>query len=194
MTRLDFQRWYPHPPQRVWRALTDPDLLAQWLMPNDFAPRIGHAFTFRTDPAPGFDGVVRCEVIELEAPRRLAFTWKGGPIDTVVRFTLSPERAGTRLTLEQTGFRGLKAWLVSRILRAGLPTLYGKRLPQVLESLAAGGAPGSDQVRQNACMERSQGLIRRVLSWLQGETNERIDRFDESVSDAPPTGKEGRAD
>jgi uncharacterized protein YndB with AHSA1/START domain len=64
----------PYPPQKVWRALTDPGLLASWLMPNDFEPRVGHRFTFRTDPVPahGFDGIVRCEVLELvlgRAPR-----------------------------------------------------------------------------------------------------------------------------
>jgi uncharacterized protein YndB with AHSA1/START domain len=57
--------FFPHPPEKVWRALTDPELLACWLMPNDFEPWIGHQFTFRTDPVPvhGFDGIVRCETL-----------------------------------------------------------------------------------------------------------------------------------
>ena len=60
--------FFPHPPEKVWRALTDPELLASWLMPNDFEPRVGHQFTFRTDPVPAhdFDGIVRCEVLELD--------------------------------------------------------------------------------------------------------------------------------
>ncbi len=71
---LRFEVLYPHPPERVWRALTDRRMLAEWLMPNDFEPRLGHRFTFRTDPAPGFDGTVRCQVIELDEPRRLSYT------------------------------------------------------------------------------------------------------------------------
>jgi uncharacterized protein YndB with AHSA1/START domain len=153
----------------VWHALTDSEALARWLMPNDFAPRVGHRFTFRTQPGPGFDGVVRCEVLELAAPSRLAFTWVGGPIDTVVRFSLTGERGGTRLVLEQTGFRGLKAWLVSRILKAGWPTIYGKRLPAVLDAL--GGQTAADRVapQGESCMTPSQGVVRRVLAWMSGD-------------------------
>lgn len=62
-TSLRIEKTYPHPRARVWRALVDPELLARWLMPNDFAPRVGHRFTFRTEPGPGFDGIVRCEVL-----------------------------------------------------------------------------------------------------------------------------------
>jgi uncharacterized protein YndB with AHSA1/START domain len=93
-----------HPPARVWRALTDPDLLARWLMPNDFRPAVGHAFTFRTDPQPGFDGVVHCEVLALEPERRLCISWRGGPLDTTVTWTLVPEGRGTRLFLVHDGF------------------------------------------------------------------------------------------
>lgn len=70
--------WYPHPPARVCMALTDRDALARWLMPNDFEPRVGCEFTMRTKPAPGFDGVVRCEVLELEEPRVMSWRWRGG--------------------------------------------------------------------------------------------------------------------
>jgi uncharacterized protein YndB with AHSA1/START domain len=95
-----------HPPARVWRALTDPDLLARWLMPNDFRPVVGHTFTFVTDPRPGagFDGVVHCEVLALEPERRLSISWRGGPLDTTVTWTLVPEGRGTRLFLVHDGF------------------------------------------------------------------------------------------
>jgi uncharacterized protein YndB with AHSA1/START domain len=78
--------FFPHPPEKVWRALTNPGLLASWLMPNDFEPRVGHRFTFRTDPVPGhgFDGIVRCEVLELVPARRLRISWAGGGLDTTV--------------------------------------------------------------------------------------------------------------
>jgi uncharacterized protein YndB with AHSA1/START domain len=98
--------FYPHPPERVWRALTDPAALSRWLMPNDFQPRLGHRFTFRTDPVPpDFDGIVHCEVTELDPPRRLAYTWNGGPgVRTVVSYRLEGEGGGTRLYFEQSGF------------------------------------------------------------------------------------------
>ncbi|MFL6053299.1 MAG: SRPBCC domain-containing protein [Actinoallomurus sp.] len=75
-----------HPPARVWHALTDPAMLARWLMPNDFQPVVGHRFTFRTHPRPnsGFDGVVHCEVLALEPQRLLRISWRGGSLDTTV--------------------------------------------------------------------------------------------------------------
>jgi uncharacterized protein YndB with AHSA1/START domain len=96
----------PHEPARVWKALTDPDLLAKWLMPNDFRPVVGHRFTFRTHPRPGagFDGVVHCEVLAAEPERLLRYTWRGGSLDTTVTWTLAPEGRGTRLFLEHDGF------------------------------------------------------------------------------------------
>ena len=98
--------FYPHPPERVWRALTDPAALSRWLMPNDFQPRLGHRFTFREEPIPPyFDGIVRCEVTELDPPWRLAYTWNGGPgVETVVSYRLEREGSGTRLYFEQRGF------------------------------------------------------------------------------------------
>jgi uncharacterized protein YndB with AHSA1/START domain len=88
----------------VWRALTDPDRLARWLMPNDFAPVVGHRFTFRTDPRPGFDGIVHCEVLALEPERLLRWSWRGGTLDTTVTWQLRPEGRGTRLFLRHDGF------------------------------------------------------------------------------------------
>jgi uncharacterized protein YndB with AHSA1/START domain len=94
------------PPEKVWRALTDPTLLERWLMPNDIAPIVGHRFTFRTHPAPGFDGIVHCEIIEVDPPMRLVYSWRGGPIDTVVTWSLEKQPdGGTRLLLVQDGFR-----------------------------------------------------------------------------------------
>ena len=75
-------------------------------MPNDIAPTVGHRFTFRTKPAPGFDGVVHCEVVEAQAPDRLVYSWKGGPIETIVTWVLEEKPGdGTRLSLVQDGFR-----------------------------------------------------------------------------------------
>ncbi|HUD53575.1 SRPBCC domain-containing protein [Parvibaculum sp.] len=103
----------PHSPEKVWRALTEPALLERWLMPNDIAPVVGHRFTFRTQPAPNFDGIVHCEVLEVLALKRLRYSWQGGNkelagyghwLDTVVTWTLTETETGTHLRLEHDGF------------------------------------------------------------------------------------------
>ena len=95
-----------HPPAKVWAAITSSEQMAKWLMPNDFAPVLGHRFTFRRDPMPAlnFDGISHCEVIALEPPRQLAFTLRGGALDTKVTFELEPEAGGTLLRFEHSGF------------------------------------------------------------------------------------------
>jgi len=93
------------PPPKVWRALTEAKLLASWLMPNDIKPEVGHQFTFKTAPAPGFDGIVHCKIIEVQPVSRLVYSWRGGPIDTMVIWTLEPTiSGGTHLKLEHSGF------------------------------------------------------------------------------------------
>ena len=106
MASIEVGEFLPHPPGRVWQALTDSALLARWLMPNDFRPAVGHQFTFRTEPVPahGFDGIVHCQVLDLEPPRLLRFSWRGGQLDTVVSWRLVPEGAGTRLLITHDGF------------------------------------------------------------------------------------------
>jgi uncharacterized protein YndB with AHSA1/START domain len=127
----------PYPPERVWQALTDSEQLASWLMPNDFRLEVGHQFTFRTDPAPsgGFDGIVHCQVLELEPPRLLRLSWVGGPgLDTIVTWQLVAEGRGTRLLLSHDGFDdkdpGQQA--VQRILGGGWRGQILPRLKQVL--------------------------------------------------------------
>jgi uncharacterized protein YndB with AHSA1/START domain len=115
--------------------------MSEWLMPNDFEPAIGHQFTFRTDPAPGFDGIVHCQVLELDAPRRLAMTWRGGGIDTILRVTLEPVgELATRLTLEHTGFEGVRGALVAQILARGTRRIYGRLLPAYLDRIQPDGS------------------------------------------------------
>jgi uncharacterized protein YndB with AHSA1/START domain len=91
----------------VWRALTDPALLSEWLLPAfglELVP--GAAFKLKTQPHPGWDGTVDCRVLEVEPHRKLSYTWVVGMgLDTVVTFTLAPTPAGTRLTIVQSGFK-----------------------------------------------------------------------------------------
>lgn len=97
-----------HPPAKVWRTLTEPALLARWVMPNDFAAEVGRKFSFRNEPTEWWDGIVNCEVLTLDAPNQLSYSWAGGPanmqVDTIVSYTLTPTPAGTRLRIVQSGF------------------------------------------------------------------------------------------
>jgi uncharacterized protein YndB with AHSA1/START domain len=99
------EREMPHPPEKIWRALTESQLISQWLMKNDFQPTVGHRFQLRMDPMPGWDGIVDCEVLTVEPPSSLSYGWKALGVDTVVAFTLTPTAAGTKLKMEQSGFR-----------------------------------------------------------------------------------------
>ena len=95
----------PHPPEKVWRALTEPALLAEWLLPViDLRLERGAAFTFRTQPYPGWDGTVSCRFVEIEPLRKLSYTWSVPFLETVVTFTLAPTASGTHLSIVQTGF------------------------------------------------------------------------------------------
>jgi uncharacterized protein YndB with AHSA1/START domain len=103
---ISFEFDLRHSPEKVWRALTDPTLLAEWLLPVidlNLAP--GAAFTFKTQPYPGWDGTVNCQFVEIEPHRKLSYTWSVPFLDTVVTFTLTPTESGTRLSLVQSGFR-----------------------------------------------------------------------------------------
>jgi uncharacterized protein YndB with AHSA1/START domain len=99
------ERLIPHPPGKIWRALTQGHLIAEWLMPNDFQPLVGHRFNFRTTPMPHWDGVVDCEVLAVEPNDTLAYSWgSAGGLQSVVTWTLTPANGGTLVRMEQTGF------------------------------------------------------------------------------------------
>jgi uncharacterized protein YndB with AHSA1/START domain len=105
---ISFEFDLHHSPEKVWRALTEPALLAEWLLPVfDLKLEPGAAFTFKTQPYPGWDGAVNCRLVEIEAHRKLSYTWVVGDmeLDTVVTFTLTPTASGTRLSLVQSGFK-----------------------------------------------------------------------------------------
>jgi uncharacterized protein YndB with AHSA1/START domain len=95
-----------HSPKKVWRALTDPELLAEWLLPVvGLKLEPGASFAFKAAPHPGWDGTVNCRLLEIEAQKKISYAWVVGDIDTVVTFTLTPTESGTRLSLVQSGFK-----------------------------------------------------------------------------------------
>ncbi|MCB8819781.1 SRPBCC family protein [Microvirga rosea] len=101
------QREIPHPPEKIWRALTQPHLIAEWLMKNDFKPAVGHRFNLRGD----WGGVLDCEVLAIEPHHTLSYTWNfthddaAFDLKSVVTFTLTPTGTGTLLRMTQVGFR-----------------------------------------------------------------------------------------
>lgn len=101
------EREFPHAAEKLWRALTQPHLMQEWLMKNDFAPQLGHKFKLTGE----WGGVLDCEVLEIEPHRTLSYTWDfvhedaAYNLKSVVTFTLEPTATGTRLRMEQTGFR-----------------------------------------------------------------------------------------
>jgi len=106
---LVVERQIPHPPEKVWRALTQSHLIEDWLMQNDFRPVVGHIFTLRATPMAHWNGVTDCEVLAVEPERLLSYSWnssgeEAGRLTTVVTFTLSATNDGTHLRMEQSGF------------------------------------------------------------------------------------------
>ena len=101
------ERDIAHPPEKLWRALTQPHLIEEWLMKNDFAARVGHKFNLSGE----WGGVLDCEVLVVEPQKVLSYTWNfrhadaAYNLESVVTFTLTPTAAGTRLRMEQSGFR-----------------------------------------------------------------------------------------
>lgn len=103
---ISFEFDLDHAPEKVWRALTNPALLSQWLLPIvELELEPGAAFTFRAEPQPGWDGIVNCRLLEIERFRKLSYTWVVGDIDTMVTLELTPTASGTRLSLVQSGFK-----------------------------------------------------------------------------------------
>jgi uncharacterized protein YndB with AHSA1/START domain len=105
---LVIERVFPHPQEKLWRALTEGRLLAQWMMNNDFEPVVGRKFQFRAEPMPNWNGVVDCEVLVVDPMQRLSYNWGVGGgesgLQWVVSWTLTPAEGGTHVRMEQSGF------------------------------------------------------------------------------------------
>lgn len=124
---------YPDETSRVWRALTDPRALKDWLMESNFEPRVGHRFEFRTKPRRGFSGVIPCEVLQVEAPKLLFFTW--GRSNSIVTFQLEEIENGTRLHFKDEGFSGARGIAMLLILGRGWKSKLRLRLAQSLQRM-----------------------------------------------------------
>lgn len=139
MRSIVLTKIYAYPREMVWAAIADSEALADWLMPNDFRPEQGHEFTFRTKPAPGFDGIVRAKVLEITPPERLVLGWQGGPLDTTVTFELAVvSETETRLSVAHEGFRGLSNIMPRIFLGMGWKDLLGRKLPDHIARRIAG--------------------------------------------------------
>lgn len=105
---LVIERDLPHPPEKIWRALTQGALVKEWLLDNDFEPVVGRKFNFHSTPMPKWNGVIDCEVLVVEDRKKLSYTWNALGLESIVVFTLSATNDGTRLRMEQSGFRSDK--------------------------------------------------------------------------------------
>jgi uncharacterized protein YndB with AHSA1/START domain len=135
--KLVFEVVYPHPPAKVWASLTSSADIAKWMMQNDFEPVVGRKFQLRDKPSLGWSGVTDCEVLELDAPRRMVWAWRSGRVDTTVTFELEPVPGGTRLRLAHDGFKGLHGAVARFMLGLGWKYVVDKALRLVID----GGTP-----------------------------------------------------
>jgi uncharacterized protein YndB with AHSA1/START domain len=154
MPEIRIVRDYPHPPEKVWRALTDPALIPLWTYtgaggrPEGFVPVAGTKFRLVAKPKPGWNGIVDCEVLEVDEPRLLRYSWadgNGGGDVTQVAYWLEPRTDGTRFTYEHTGFTGVGGLFMSTLLGHVRRKMLDVGLPALLNDLDDDGTlrPGS---------------------------------------------------
>ncbi len=149
MSAIRIVRDYPHPPAKVWRAVTDPALIPLWTATGaggrteGFAATIGTKFRFVAKPKPGWNGVVDCEVLEADEPSLLRYSWVGGDGGgdvTEVAYRIGPRAGGTRFTYEHTGFTGLGGVFMAKLLGHVRRKMLTVGLPAVLDDLGDDGA------------------------------------------------------
>ncbi|RZQ61951.1 SRPBCC family protein [Amycolatopsis suaedae] len=145
LTTVHIDQFFPHPPAKVWRVLTEPDLIARWLLPGDFRLEIGHRYTMRAQamPGTGFSGTIQAEVLDFEEERMLRLGWRDAAEDSpstadwTITWTLAAEGTGTRLFLTHDGFDP-DSPLQQRarsIMGGGWQSIVSDRLAQVLRDL-----------------------------------------------------------
>lgn len=151
MFGLNKEVFYPHPPEKVWRVITNRRALAAWLMENDFEPRVGCKFCFYSKSLPGIDTNIKCEVIEIDEPLRLVYTWQDCMMSqpSIVTWTLKAVEGGTQLRLQhrirETAFTGTRkpvysqpvyttshSFILESYLNGGWEEKLCNKLPEVL--------------------------------------------------------------
>jgi uncharacterized protein YndB with AHSA1/START domain len=135
---------FPHAPAAIWKALTSGDLINRWLMTQKgFAPVLGNKFSFQTPPSDDWDGVIHCEILELQPNHRLSYSWKSGVetaagyvarLDTVVAWTLTAHDSGTRLQLVHSGFVMPKNETTFKNISSGWPRIIPKLIALVADN------------------------------------------------------------
>ena len=153
MSQIHIVRDYPHPPAKVWRAVTDPALVPLWTATGaggrleGFAPVVGTRFRLVARPKPGWNGVVDCEVLEVNEPSLLRYSWTGDGDDDVteVLYRLELHAGGTRFSYDHTGFTGIGGVFMAKLLGRVRRKMLGVGLPAVLDDLEEDGTlrPGS---------------------------------------------------
>ncbi|WP_433662396.1 SRPBCC family protein [Nocardia sp. CA-128927] len=153
MSHIHIVRDYPYPPIQVWRAVTDPELVPLWTAtgrggrPVGFRPQPGTTFQFIGKPTPGWNGIVDCEVLDIDPPHLFRYTWtsgEGGQLTTVT-YRLQPHADGTRFTYDHIGYTGIGGYLLSTLLGRVRRTMLTTGLPALLADLGPDGHlnPGS---------------------------------------------------
>lgn len=144
MSEIHIVREYPHPPAKVWRALTEPKLMALWMLrPEGFAPVVGTRFKLVAKPQPGWRGFVECEVLEVRENQLLRYSWVGNdnqaPME--VSYAIEPHAGGTRLTFDHIGFHGIGGFFLAKLMMGpGWKKMLGKAFPAVLADIDESGA------------------------------------------------------
>jgi uncharacterized protein YndB with AHSA1/START domain len=143
VSEIRIVRDYPHPPAKVWRAVTDPALIPLWTAtgaggrPEGFTPTVGTTFKFIAKPKPGWSGIVNCEVLEANEPSLLRYSWTddGGGDVTEVLYRLEPHAGGTRFSYEHIGFTGVGGVFMAKLLGRVRTKMLTVGLPAVLDDL-----------------------------------------------------------
>lgn len=154
MSEILIVRHYPDSPAKVWRVLTDPELVPLWTStgrggrPEGFSPAVGTHFRFVGKPMPGWRGIVECEVLEAYEPSLLRYSWVGdeNAEPTEVTYRIEPHEGGTRFTYEHTGFTGVGGFLMAKLVLGPVrKTMLDVGLPTVLADVDKDGMlrPGS---------------------------------------------------
>ena len=140
MSSIHLVRDYTHSPEKVWRVLTDPALMERWALngrPEGFSTAVGTRFRLIGKPQIGWSGAIDCEVLEAREPSVLRYSWIADGGDVLqLTYKLEPHNGGTRFTFDQTGFKGIGAFLLAKLVMTPIrKAMFGERIPNILTDL-----------------------------------------------------------